>query len=192
MSATAISDWPTPDRLDDDDVEAGRLASAIVSRVLRVTPPSVPEVGDGRMKAHRLLRQPAHARLVAEDRAARALRGRVDGEHGDPVAGGDEVHAELVDGRRLADARHAGDAEAQRAARRRQQRLQQLLGERGVLGLGALDERDGARQHRPVAGADAVGKVSSDSTRRCGEAIYGALQELPTESVFASPLGERT
>ena len=107
----------------------------MVSRVFAVTPPSVPDVGDGRMKAFGFCDQAGHARLVAEDRAAGALRGRIDGQHRDAVAGGDQVHAELVDGGRLADAGHAGDADAVRLAGIRQQLLQQVLGESWCAGL---------------------------------------------------------
>ena len=56
------------------------------------------------MKAAGLGGEPAHARLVAEDRAAAARGGRVDGEHGDLVALSDEVQPELIDQRRLAGA----------------------------------------------------------------------------------------
>ena len=52
MSATVTSDWPTPTVSTSTTSYAGRLEHArIVSRVARATPPSVPAVGEGRMKA---------------------------------------------------------------------------------------------------------------------------------------------
>ena len=87
------------------------------------TPPSVPDVGDGRMNAPVVDGQARHARLVAEDAAAGAGRRRVDGEHGDPVAARRSAalpSASMnVD---LPDAGHAGDADPVGAARVRQQR----------------------------------------------------------------------
>ena len=70
--------------------------------------------------------QPRHPRLVAEDRAAGARRGRVDREHRDLVAALDQEHAERVDGGGFADARRAGDADAHRLAGIGQQRLDQV------------------------------------------------------------------
>jgi len=142
------------DRLDDDDVEPGGLGQYHGLAGLACHATERARGRGGTDESGGLLGEPAHARLVAEDRAAGALRGRVDGEHGQAVAGGNEVHPKLIDGRGFADAGHARHAKPQRAARRRQQRLQQLLRPRGVLGLGALHQRDGAREHGPVARAD--------------------------------------
>ena len=117
MSATATSDWPTPTVSTMTMSNPAASASAMVSRVLRVTPPSVPDVGEGRMKApgscaRRLMRvlSPRMEPPVRRDVGSTASTAR-------RVAGGDEVHAELVDRRRLADARHARDAEPQGAPR---------------------------------------------------------------------------
>ena len=57
-------------------------------------------------------RQSGHPGLVAEDRPARAGARGIDRQHRHPVTGCGEVHAELVDEGRLADARYAGDADA--------------------------------------------------------------------------------
>ena len=57
------------------------------------------------MKACRIGGEPRHPRLVAEDRAAGARRGRIDRQHRDLVAALDQEHAERVDGGGLADAR---------------------------------------------------------------------------------------
>ena len=67
-----------------------------------------------------------------------------------PCAG--ERGAERVDGGRFAGAGRAGDAEPHRLAGQRQQFLHQLVRLLAVIGALALDQRDGARQRRAVAG----------------------------------------
>jgi hypothetical protein len=52
-------------------------------------------------------REPLHPGLVAEDRAARHARARIDREHRDAHAALDEVQAERLDEGRLADAGNA-------------------------------------------------------------------------------------
>src|SRR5258708_4309430 len=74
------------------------------------------------------------ARLVAEGRPAAAPRRGIDGEHRDAVAGADDVAAERLDEARLADPRHARDAEPHGVAARRQQRPEQRLGPTPVVG----------------------------------------------------------
>jgi hypothetical protein len=103
------------------------------------------------------LRQARHARLVAEDRTAAARGGRIDRQHRHLVALCDQIDAQLVDGRGLAHARHAGDANAVRPAGVGQQSLQELMGAPRMLVIAALDQRNGATQHRPIAGQHAVG-----------------------------------
>ena len=110
MSATAVSDWPTPTVSTSTTSKPAASTTTIASRVALATPPSVPEVGEGRMNASG----------SADSRAIRVLSprmlppvpggGRVDGQHGDPVALPGEQRAERVDEGRLADAGHAGDA----------------------------------------------------------------------------------
>src|SRR5581483_5848959 len=72
-------------------------------------------------------REPRHARLVAEDRAAGAGRGRIDGKDSDLVALTGEIGAERVDGGRLARAWRPGDADAHGFAGAREQLLHQLM-----------------------------------------------------------------
>jgi hypothetical protein len=88
------------------------------------------------------------------------MRVLIDRQHRHPVPLLHEVEPQPVDHGRLAHARHARDADAVRLARRGQQLLQQHLRHARVLRLAALDQRDGAPQHRPVAGPDAVGVVT--------------------------------
>ena len=59
---------------------------------------------------------------------------------------------------RLADARRAGDADADGLAGVGKQLLHQLMRLVLVIGALALDQRDGARQHGAVAVADAAGE----------------------------------
>ena len=130
----------------------------MVSRVLAATPPSVPEDGEGRMKALG----------SAASRAMRVLSPRIeppvrveDGSTAStatlwPCAG--QIAAERVDDGGLAGAGRAGDAEPHRLAGQRQQLLHQPMRLAAVVGALALDQRDGARQHGALAGADAGGE----------------------------------
>ncbi len=156
MSATAVSDWPMPTVSTRITSKPAASQSSMVSRVLAATPPSVPAAGEGRMKAFGSADKPRHPRLVAEDRAAGAGGGGIDREHRDLVPVPGEIGAERVDGGRLADPRGAGDADARGLAGIRQQILHELAGLVLMVGPFRLDERDGARQHRPLAGTDAA------------------------------------
>ncbi len=86
MSATAVSDWPTPTVSTITVSKPAASTSSIVSRVRRATPPKVAPAGEGRMKAADPARQLLHARLVAQDRAAAALGRRIDRQHGQRAA----------------------------------------------------------------------------------------------------------
>jgi hypothetical protein len=81
ISATIVSDWPTPTVSISTTSKPAASQSATASRVRRATPPRCVWLGEGRMKARGGRGQPLHPRLVAEDRAARAGRGRVDRQH---------------------------------------------------------------------------------------------------------------
>ena len=86
MSATAVSDWPDADRLDEHDVVAGRLHD---DDRLAGRAGDAAERAGRRRRADERVRvggEPGHPGLVAEDAAAGAGRRRVDGEHRDPVA----------------------------------------------------------------------------------------------------------
>jgi hypothetical protein len=94
MSATAVSDWPTPTvsttttskpaASDCRDRLAGPAGDAAEGGAR----------GRGRMKSALLGRKPGHARLVAEDGAAADLRGGIDRQHGDPMTLPDHMQAE--------------------------------------------------------------------------------------------------
>ena len=49
MPATVTSDWPTPTVSTITTSKPAASTSAMASRVRRATPPSVPDVGEGRM-----------------------------------------------------------------------------------------------------------------------------------------------
>ena len=114
------------DGLDDDHVEAGRLARPASPRACAPPPrPASPPDGDGRMNASRMTRELLHPRLVAEDGAAGERARGVDREHRDPMAGTDQPQAERLDERGLACTRARRDAHPDCAARMRQQRREQ-------------------------------------------------------------------
>ena len=112
ISATAVSDWPTPTVSTMHRVEPGRLAEQDRLAGAARDAAGLPPAEDGRMKARRRARQLGHARLVAEDRAAAALRAGIDRQHRDAPAARDAVEAEALDKGRFAGAGRAGDADA--------------------------------------------------------------------------------
>jgi hypothetical protein len=63
------------------------------------------------------------------------------------------MQAQHLDEGALADARHAGQADAQRLAAGGQQGVQQLVGARAVVGPLALEQRDGPGQRAALARA---------------------------------------
>jgi hypothetical protein len=66
----------------------------------------------------------------------------------------DQVQAQRLDEGALADAGHAGDAEAERLAGVRQQFGQQRVGLRAVVGAGGLEQRDRLGDGAALAAAD--------------------------------------
>ena len=134
----------------EDDIVAGgleqydRLARGFGDPAERPRRRRRPDVGV------RMHRQPRHARLVPQDGAPGAGRGRIDGQHRHPVTSLDEVHAEGFDGGRLADAGHAGDPDVHGCTRERHEFEQQLLGLVPMIGAGRFDPGDGPRQRGAV------------------------------------------
>jgi hypothetical protein len=109
--ALALAD---ADRLDDHDVEAGRLEHThrLARHLRHATERAAGRAGaDIRIGLHR---EPLHARLVTQDRTARDARRWVDGKHRDAVTLFDQVQAQRLDEGALADTRHARDAEPER------------------------------------------------------------------------------
>ena len=78
-------------------------------------------------------RQLIHARLVAQNGAARNGGRRVNRQHSDAMPLGNEVKPQHFNKSGLAHARHAADAQAQRLAGVRQQRRQQFIGLHAVV-----------------------------------------------------------
>ena len=134
MSATVVSDWPMPTVSTRITSKPAASHKSMVSRVFAATPPSVPEEGEGRMKALRSVA--SRAMRVLSPRIEPPVRagGGIDREHRDFLPGRDEVVAERVDGGGFSDARHAGDAHAQGAAGVGQQGLHEFAGLALVVG----------------------------------------------------------
>ena len=84
-----------------------------------------------------------HARLVAQDGAARHGAGGVDGEHRHAVAQSNQVQTQGLNEGGLAHTRHTADAQAKRLAGVRQQGREQFIGLRAVVGAGRFQQRDG-------------------------------------------------
>ena len=141
--------------LDEDHVESGRFAQH--DRLARFA-------GDAAQRARRrrgadedigIGRDALHAGLVAEDRAAAPLRRGVDGQYGELVPQRRNHVADGFDEGRFARARDARDADADRSARMGQTAFDDLLRLLIVVGIAALDERDGLRENGDVAPEDA-------------------------------------
>src|SRR5439155_12371693 len=133
---------PDADRLDQHDVVARRLADE--ERLPR-PPRDTPERARGRARADEGLgrgREARHARLVAQDAAARERARRVDGEHGDLLPETDQMEAESLDEGALAHPGHAAHADAGGAARVGEHELEEPLRRALVVGARALDQRD--------------------------------------------------
>src|SRR5699024_10359508 len=106
---------------------------------------------DERCRVHR---QSCHARLVAENAAARATRGRVEGQYRHPVSCLGEFGAQLVDEGRLTDAGHPGDTDPVRTTGPRQQLHEQFLCLAPMVRTAGFQERDGLRHRATIPGAD--------------------------------------
>ena len=169
----------------------------MVSRVLAATPPSVPEDGEGRMKALVSLARRA-MRVLSANRfeLAGAPRRRIDREDGDLAALLGEAVAQRVDQRRFADARCAGNAHAYGVAGPGQQRLDQRCGGVAVVTALTFDKRDSARQHGAVAAADIACEPfdimgQGREAMRCqwrneADGILHALGATPERQCFAA------
>ena len=178
------------DRLDDDDVVAGRLANQHrLARLLghpaqRAAGGTGPDVG---LLVHGQLLHPS---LVAEDRAAGDAAGRIDGQHRDAVALLDQVQAEHFDERALADAGHAADGDPERGAGVRQQCREHLVAlgpvvragrfqQRDRLGDGAALRRPARGQHLPGQGHGLAHRARPSTIRSASRCAHGAYKAAP-------------
>ena len=179
MSATATSDWPDTDGLDQDDVEAGGLAEQHGLTGAAGDAAEVAAAGGGADERLGPVRQLGHAGLVAEDRSARAATRGVDGQHRQPVVLLDDVDAEGLDEGRLADAGRTGDADPGGATGVGQQRLEDLVGELAVVGPGGLGEGDRPGQRPAVTGPDALDELR----RAIGSAAHASPRRSATSAI---------
>ena len=147
---------PDADRLDEDDVETGGFAQH--DRLTGLAGHASERSGRGRGPDEdvRVVADALHAGLVAEDRAAAALRRGVDGQHGQAVAQrGDHVPDGLDEGR-LAGSGDSCDADADGFSGVGQTAFDDLL-RLGVVGrIGGFDERDGLRKDGDLTGEDSL------------------------------------
>ena len=164
---------PGTDGLDDDDIKArgfgeqhafagGTRDAAEHARRRR-----------GADEGAGIARQPLHARLVAEDRAARALRGGVDRKYRHAMPRARQLRAQGLDERRLADAGRAGNTDAMCAAGCRQEPVEKRPCHRPVLGTATLDKRDRARQQRAIATAHTGFQAVEFGTFRISDLGHG-------------------
>jgi len=129
------------DGLHEDDVEPRGFAE---QHRLAGPPCNPSRRGAARRRANeraRFDREARHPRLVAENRPAGEGARGIDRQDGDAVAALDEEHAERVDERALADAWNSRHPDPPGAPRLGQEPGEELLGERGVRALAALDQR---------------------------------------------------
>ena len=152
IESTPTSLCPVPDRLEEDDVLAGRVEQE--QRLER-------RLGEAAGVAARAHRADEDARVeevvgepdpVAEQRALRERARRVDRDDADRLPERAHVGDERRDQARLADAGRAGDADRVRAAGLRVQ----LAHERVRGRIAVLDERDRPRERARVARANAL------------------------------------
>ncbi len=192
------------DRLDDDDVETGRVED--VDRVQRATGESA-ERAVGGHAAHEdagVTGDVAHADAVAQDRAAGERGRRVDGDDADAAPGAADLRGELRHQRRLAAARHAGDPDDVRAAGVPEDRVQRRrhFVRRPRPASGAARSRvfhrpahrERGRATRPLpspaireARVDSRNTSRSSMTRRALKSVRGNVPGATTSTLARSP-----
>ncbi len=150
------------DRFDQHDVETGRFADQHGFARLGGDAAERSTAGRGANEGVGIVGQPRHAGLVGEDRAAGARRGGIDRQHRNLVAAPGQERAERIDGGRLADARHARDADTNGLSGPWQQCLHQIPRGGLVIAAPALDQRDGARDRGAIAGQNSMRRAWRD------------------------------
>ena len=130
MSATAVSDWPTPTVSTTITSKPARLAGQ--HRLPRAPGNAAQGVAGGRGADERLRRAGQLLHPVLSPRIEPPLRAEVGSTASTAMRWPRSItwRPERLDGGRLAHARHAGDAEPDRAAGRRQELLQAAPGRR--------------------------------------------------------------
>ena len=170
------------DGLDDDDVVAGGLAHQ--HRLARLLGHAAQRAAGGAGADEGALVAPTAAPCASCRRGSSRPTTLDDGSTASTATRWpllDQEQAQRLDEGALADARHAGDAEAERAAGVRQQRVQQLVGARAVVGARRLEQRDRLGHARGAAPAPAararrrhqrlVGGCSMRRAQRCCRAL---------------------
>jgi len=95
------------------------------------------------------------------------------------VAVAKQIHAELIDGRRFADAGNAGYAEPYSLTGLGQKLLQHARSQLPVIRIGAFNEGDGAGEECAVAAGDAGHVlVNGNAVRCCYRAMTSGLVQL--------------
>jgi hypothetical protein len=170
--ATSVSLWPHAHGLHDHDVEARRFHDQ--RRLARVRRDAAEDPARGRRpdEGRRMARELFHARLVAEHRAPGNRARRIHREHRHAVSRLDEMQAERLDQRRLADAGRPGDAHAQRLAGMRQELGHHLARKRLMIRARRFRKRNRLRENAAVGGAHARYQARTRAhipppTRRC-------------------------
>ena len=166
MPATAVSLWPTPtvSTITTSCPAASHTRSA--SRVFSATPPSVPDAGLGRMNAPsltescsmRVLSPRMEPPLTLDDGSTASTATRWPRS----IRNSPSTSMKVL----LPTPGTPGQADAQRAAARRQQGVEQFVGARAVVGPRALEQRDGRGPARGAGAARARRAARASGPRR--------------------------
>jgi len=146
-------------RLDDDDIVAGRLTDQHGFAGLAGDAAEGITGRRGADEGVAVAGEVLHAGLVAEDRATGKLRGRVDGEHGDLEALLGQVQAKGFNEGAFPDPGDAGDTDAHRLAGGGEQLVEQGGGGQRMVRRATLDQGDRLGQRAEVAVTNPFGDV---------------------------------
>jgi len=109
--------------------------------------------------------------------------GRIDREHRDAVALVDQQQSQRFDEGRFADTGHARDAEAKGLAGAGQQRRQQLVGLRAMVGTGRFEQRDRLGDRAALRHA---GRIDDRTFERLHGVQHGASQPATAARICSS------
>lgn len=113
-----------------------------------------------------------HANAIAENAAARARAGGVNGQHRNFVTGVAEPRAKGFEQGAFAGAGYTADADAPAFAGIGQELFDDLAGADDMIAVVAFDEADCPRQRRAVTAADAFHEICGTGLRT-GTALMG-------------------